>query len=410
MKYIILLGDGMGDHPIKELGGKTPLAAAKIPNMNYLAQNGELGLIKTAPDGFKPGSDVTQMVILGYDPRKYYTGRSPLEAASMDVQLGKDDVAFRCNLVTLKHPTTGYDIRKINSKVVMADYSAGHITSEEAKDLIYELNTQLGTEEIQFYPGVSYRHLMVWVNGKTQLKLTAPHDISDKPVMAHLPSGDNAEIIKELMQVAMDLLRQHPVNEERLAQGKPPANSIWLWGHGKAPALPKFSDRFHVTGAMISAVDLLKGLGKYAGFEILNVPGATGYLDTNYQGKAEYALKALESKDLIYLHVEAPDEASHMGDLAAKIKALEDFDRLTIGTLLKGLDKFGEYRILLIPDHYNPVAMKTHTSEPVPYAIYEKSKTNKIKKSGQAYNEAAAQSTGIYYEEGTQLIERFMKV
>lgn len=409
MKYIILLGDGMGDHPIKELGGKTPLAAAKIPNMNYLAQNGELGLVKTAPDGFKPGSDVTQMVILGYDPRKYYTGRSPLEAASLGIQLGKDDVAFRCNLVTLKHPTTGYDIKTINSRVVMADYSAGHITSEEAKDLIYELNTNLETEEIQFYPGVSYRHLMVWINGKTQLKLTAPHDISDKPVMEYLPSGDGAKILKELMQVALELLRQHPVNEDRLAQGKAPANSIWLWGHGKAPALPKFSDRYRVNGAMISAVDLLKGLGKYAGFEILNVPGATGYLDTNYQGKAEYALNALEKKDLVYLHVEAPDEASHIGDLAAKIKALEDFDRLTIGTLLKGLDKFREYRILLLPDHYNPVAKKTHTSEPVPYAIYEKSKASKIKKSGKGYNEAAAQSTGIYYEDGTQLIERFMK-
>jgi 2,3-bisphosphoglycerate-independent phosphoglycerate mutase len=409
MKYVIIVGDGMSDEPIPELGGRTPLQAAKTPHMDELAKRGELGLVRTTPQGYPPGSDVTQMGILGYDPKKYYTGRSPLEAASIGVQLGKDDVAFRCNLVTLSQGQKTTDIRRFTNKLVMEDYSAGHVTTEEAQPLIRDLNDQIGNESIQFYPGVSYRHLMVWIGGKTQMTCTPPHDISGKPVLEHLPKGDGSDLLREIMEGALQVLADHPLNAERRKEGHLPANSIWFWGQGKAPSMPKFKERFGLSGAMIAAVDLMKGLGIYAGFELIAVPGATGFLDTNYKGKGEYALKTLKRHDLVYVHVEAPDEASHMGDLAAKVTAIERLDAEVVGPIREGLRAFGEHKILILPDHPNPVRMKTHTSGPVPYLLYHEGAGSTVKPSGRVYAEPDAEATGIMVNEGYQLIERFVQ-
>jgi len=409
MKYVIIVGDGMSDEPIPELGGRTPLQAAKTPHMDELAQRGELGLVRTTPEGYPPGSDVTQMGILGYDPKKYYTGRSPLEAASIGVQLGRDDVAFRCNLVTLSQGRKTNDIRRFNHKLVMEDYSAGHVTTEEAQELIRDVNDQIGNETIQFYPGVSYRHLMVWIGGKTQMKCTPPHDISGKPVFDHLPKGDGSDLLREIMEGALGVLADHPLNAERRKEGHLPANAIWFWGQGKAPSMPKFKERFGLSGAMIAAVDLMKGLGIYAGFELIAVPGATGFLDTNYKGKGEYALETLKRHDLVYVHVEAPDEASHMGDLAAKVTAIERLDADVVGTIRAGLASFGEHKILILPDHPNPVRMKTHTSGPVPYLLYHGGDASSVKPSGRGYSESDAEATGIMVNEGYQLIERFVQ-
>ncbi|HBA27684.1 MAG TPA: cofactor-independent phosphoglycerate mutase, partial [Nitrospinae bacterium] len=334
MKYIILLGDGMPDYPIDELGGKTPLEYAKTPNMDFIAKNGTVGCVKTIPDGFPPGSDVSNLSILGYDPAKYYTGRAPLEAASIGVKLSPTDIAFRCNLVTLK-PT--------DSELIMDDFSAGHISTEEAKELISAIDKKLGTEEIKFYPGVSYRHLMVWKNGSSDLKLTPPHDISSKNIKSYIPQGDRANILTELMNSSQMVLSNHKINKDRKNNGKNPANSIWLWGHGKAPTMPTLKERFNLTGSIIAAVDLMKGIGIYAGLTPIDVPGATGYIDTNYEGKADYALNELKEKDFVYLHVEAPDEAAHSGSLKNKIKAIEDFDKRVVGRILEGIKKFKEY-------------------------------------------------------------------
>jgi len=349
------------------------------------------------------------MGILGYDPKKYYTGRSPLEAASIGVMLGKDDVAFRCNLVTLSQGQKTADIRRFNHKLVMEDYSAGHVTTEEAQVLIRDLNDQIGNETIQFYPGVSYRHLMVWIGGKAQMKCTPPHDISGKAVFDHLPKGDGSDLLREIMEGALEVLADHPLNAERSKEGHLPANAIWFWGQGKAPSMPKFRERFGLSGAMIAAVDLMKGLGIYAGFELIAVPGATGFLDTNYKGKGEYALTALNRHDLVYVHVEAPDEASHMGDLAAKVTAIERFDADVVGTIREGLPSFGEHKILILPDHPNPVKMKTHTSGPVPYLFYHHGANSPVKASGRPYAEPDAEATGIVVHEGYQLIERFVR-
>ncbi len=406
MKYVIIIGDGMSDEPIKELGGRTPLQAARTPHMDALARAGELGLVHTTPDGYPPGSDVTQMGILGYDPRKYYTGRSPLEAASIGVHLDKDDVAFRCNLVTLSQGKSVTGIHRFNGRVMMEDYSAGHVTTEEARELITDLNDQIGSESLQFYSGVSYRHLLVWIGGKTLLQCTPPHDISGKAVLDHLPKGDGTDLLRDIMEAALTVLDAHPLNAERRKEGKLPANAIWLWGHGKAPTMPKFKDRFGLSGSMIAAVDLMKGLGVYAGFELINVPGATGFLDTNYRGKGEYAVQALKKHDLVYVHVEAPDEASHMGNLEEKIKAIEEIDEKVVGTIREGVKAFGEHKILILPDHPNLVRLKTHTNGPVPYLLYQHGAKDG---SGRGYSEPDAEATGVVIREGYELIERFVQ-
>ncbi|MBI5750331.1 MAG: cofactor-independent phosphoglycerate mutase [Nitrospinae bacterium] len=395
MKYIILLGDGMPDYPIKELGDKTPLEYAKTPNMDFIAKNGTVGCVKTIPDGFPPGSDVSNLSILGYDPEKYYTGRAPLEAASIGVKLSPTDVAFRCNLVTLK-PT--------DSELIMEDFSAGHISTEEARELISAIDKKLGTDEIKFYPGVSYRHLMVWKNGSSNLKLTPPHDISGKNIKSYISQGDRANILTELMNSSQMVLSNHKINKERKNNGKNPANSIWLWGHGKAPAMPTLKERFNLTGSIIAAVDLMKGIGIYAGLTPIDVPGATGYIDTNYEGKADYALKELENKDFVYLHVEAPDEAAHNGSLKNKIKAIEDFDKRVVGRILEGIKKFKEYRIMVVSDHPSPISIKTHSSERVPFAIYPAKGGSGVSN----FNEKIVSNPSIKFEKGHELIEFFI--
>lgn len=364
MKYVVLIGDGMADRPLDELGGKTPLQAAFTPNMDRLAREGDVGVVRTIPEGYSPGSDVANLSILGYDPARYYTGRAPLEAASMGVDLGDADVAYRCNLVTLR-----YDKQK--TKAFMEDYSAGHISSAEARELIESINRELGEQGLVFYPGVSYRHLMVWNNGDAGAECTAPHDITGKEISDYLPLGAGSQKLKDLMRASVDVLERHEVNKKRVSEGKNPANSIWLWGQGGKPVLPSFREKYGVDGALVSAVDLTKGLGMYAGLEILKVPGVTGYLDTNYAGKAEHSLEALERVDFVYVHVEAPDEAGHMGSYKDKVKAIEDFDALVVGAMLRGLKAFDEYRILVLPDHPTPIEIRTHTAEPVPFVLFD---------------------------------------
>ncbi|BCB95481.1 homoserine kinase [Dissulfurispira thermophila] len=402
MKYVVLIGDGMADRPIDELGGLTPLKKASTPNMDKIAQKGIIGSVRTIPEGMHPGSDVANLSILGYNPAKYYTGRAPLEAASIGVMLNENDVAYRCNLVTLK-----FD--KDRTHAVMDDYSSGHITTEEAKELIEAVRVGLGSDDIKFYPGVSYRHLMVWENGSVNIECVPPHDILEKEITDYLPIGERDEVLRGLMRKSVDILEGHPVNKERLKNGKKPANSIWLWGHGKRPNMPTYKERYGLKGALVSAVDLTKGLGIYAGFEILKVPGVTGWLDTNYVGKAEYALNALKDVDFVYIHVESPDEAGHSGNHKDKIRAIEDFDRLVVGTVMKGLkDRFEDYRILLMPDHATPIKVRTHTNEPVPFVIYDS--RNERNNKGISYDESIVERKDIMVvNEGYRLMDYFIK-
>ncbi|MBJ6801461.1 cofactor-independent phosphoglycerate mutase [Geomonas propionica] len=397
MKYVVLLGDGMSDQPVGALDGKTPLQAAKTPNMDFMARRGTLGLAHTVPGGYAPGSDVANLSMFGYNPVDCYTGRSPLEAASMGVSLGPDDVAFRLNLVHLEAR---------GGKLIMEDYSAGHISSADGRELVEELQRQLGNEEFSFHPGVSYRHLMVWHGGRTQIKMTPPHDISGQSITEHMPTGEGADKLIYLMNSSQMIFHNHPQYKRRAANGEVPANSIWLWGHGKAPAMDSFDARFGLTGAVISAVDLIKGIGVYAGLDIINVPGATGYLDTNFDGKAQAAIDALKEHDFVFVHVEAPDEASHSGKLADKIKAIELFDEKVVGPVLQGVKQFGEYRILCAPDHPTPIMLMTHTSDPVPFVIYAGEEKEKAGVAG--YDEAAAAATGLKVEPGYKLMEMLL--
>ena len=353
MKYIVILGDGMADYPLEELGGKTPLQAADKPNIDFIAEEGKSGMLRTIPAGMDPGSDVANLSILGYDPCRYYSGRAPLEAASIGVKLGDDEVAFRCNLITEENG-------------ILADFTAGHITSEEAKELIGALN-ESGLGAGKFYAGVSYRHLFVCDFGE-KLKCTPPHDVVSEPIDKVLIKPENAEseVLNKLMHDSKKVLEGHEVNKKRMVNGRKPANMIWLWGQGKKPELELFKDKYGLNGAVISAVDLIKGIGISAGMDVLNVPGATGFYDTVYENKAKYALKALKDHDYVYVHVEAPDEAAHSGDLELKIKTIEDLDRRLVGRVL---DAPGECAVAILPDHATPVKVKTHTGDAVPFAI-----------------------------------------
>jgi 2,3-bisphosphoglycerate-independent phosphoglycerate mutase len=397
MKYIVLLGDGMPDEKIESLGGKSPLEAATTPMMDFMAKRGLLGLAKTIPKGFPPGSDVANLSVFGYDPRNCYTGRSPLEAASMGVALGPNDVAFRMNLVNL---------RQEGGNTFMGDYSAGHISTEEGKELVDALQGQLGSREFEFHPGVSYRHLLVWRSGRDKLSLTPPHDISGQNIEQHLPHGDGAQELLQLMHRSQTILSGHPLYRKRLEAGMRPANSIWLWGHGKAPKMETYQEKYGLTGAVISAVDLVRGIGVYAGLEIIKVPGATGYLDTNYDGKVKAALAALERHDFVYLHVEAPDESSHSGSLENKIRAIEDFDTRIVGPICEGIRRFGDYRILCTPDHPTPLRIMTHTDDPVPFIIY--CGETSIKADVAGYDEFSARSTGLVVDEGFHLMDMML--
>ncbi len=393
-KFIVLVGDGMGDYSLETLGGKTPLEAAHTPNMDFIASHGTLGLVQTVPEGMPPGSDVANMNLMGFDPRRYHTGRGPIEAASLGIKTAADDVIFRCNLVTLG---------KRDGRVFMEDYSAGHISSEEAREIIFSLKEKLPAN-FSLYPGISYRHILIWHKGKEDFVTTPPHDITGQEVAPYL-QGLPVEI-KELMELAKEVLAVHPVNQRRLKEGKRPANSIWPWGQGKMPAMPSFEGKYGLKGAVISAVDLIKGIGVLAGLKVINVPGATGYLDTNYKGKAEYALKALEECDFVYVHVEAPDEAGHEGNLAAKIEAIERFDQEVVGTILAAAQE-KDIHILVTMDHYTPIEVRTHVAEPVPFAIL--CKINSEINVQRGFCERTAKENGIIIDAGYRLLELFLK-
>jgi 2,3-bisphosphoglycerate-independent phosphoglycerate mutase len=394
-KRIILLGDGMPDRPLAELDGKTPLMAAKTPNMDRMAREGSAGYVNTVPEGMPPGSDVTNMGLLGYDPHKYYTGRAPLEAAGMGIPLGPNDVAYRCNFVTLAAGAEG---------VFMDDFSAGHISSEEAAQLISALNDFFGKGEIEFHAGVSYRHLMVWKNGLDSAETTPPHDITAKNVKEYLPKGEAGEKLRHITGEAQVVLKRHPVNAKRNAEGKPPANSIWLWGQGKAPSMPTLQESRGISGAMITAVDLMRGLGVLAGMEVINVEGATGYIDTNYEGKAGAAIEALREKDLVYLHLEAPDEAGHIGSLENKIKAIEDFDARIVGPLLEEMERIGGSAIVL-SDHPTPIEIMTHSTDPVVYAVWPGFDEGKPHDS---FDESIIGDGSQFFTDGYLLADRFL--
>lgn len=400
MKYIVVLGDGMADRPIPELNNKTPLQCAKKPNMDSLASRGEMGLVNTIPEGMPPGSDVANLSTMGFDPRLYYTGRSPLEAVSMGIELADTDVTLRCNLVTLSED-------KAYEDKTMLDYSSDEISSEEAKILIDDIGAQLNGPDISFYSGISYRHCMVWSGGPVDLNLTPPHDILEKPIGDFLPKGNTNKIILEMMEKSHEILKNHPVNLTRISKGLGPANSIWLWGEGKKPSLPSFQETYGKKGSVISAVDLVKGIGISAGLRSVHVEGATGNIDTNFVGKAEAALEELKSgQDFVYIHIEAPDECGHRREIENKVKSIELIDRQVLGTLLEGLEQYEDYRIMILPDHPTPLALRTHTSDPVPYIIYQKGDAGAT--SAMGYDEFQAGDTGIFISEGHTLMQRFL--
>lgn len=402
MKYVVVLGDGMADYPVAELGGKTPLQAANKPQIDALAGKGMLGLVKTIPDGMAPGSDTANLAVLGYDPRIYYNGRSPFEAASMGVVLAEEDVTFRCNLVTLSDG-------ELYGDRLMLDHSADEISSEDAGILLEEVGRRLSSRDIRFYPGVSYRHLMVWRGAPLDWRLTPPHDILGKAVGDHLPGGSSAGIITELMIDSTFFLSQHPLNLARVARGVRPANAIWLWGEGKKAQLASFNHKYGVKGAVISAVDLLKGIGICAGMKLIHVAGSTGNLDTDFRGEAEAALAALQDGiDFVYLHIEAPDECGHRQETENKVKAIELIDNLTVKTLKDGLERMGEpYRLMILPDHATPLSLRTHTADPVPFLIYD----SQLEQNGvsRGFDEQSAGDAGFFLGEGYRLMDLFLR-
>lgn len=393
MKYIVLVPDGASDYPLEELNGKTPLQAAKKPNMDFLAQKGITGTVKTVPEGMEPGSDVANLSLFGYDPLKYYTGRGPLEAANRGIFLKSDETAFRCNLITA-------------SDELIFDYSAGHISTEEAKVLIEALDEKLANESIRFYSGISYRHLMIIKGDFSQTQCTPPHNVVGEPLVKHLPQGSGDQILKDLINASRDILKDHPINLKRIKEGKNPANLIWLWGQGKAPLLPTFKEKYDLEGGVISAVDLIKGIGHFVGLEVVEVPGATGYYDTDYTAKANYALDVLKEKDFVFVHVEAPDEAGHAGDIKEKIRAIENFDEKLVSVILRGLENYEAYRILLVPDHPTPIKVRTHVAEPVPFVIYDS--LNEVSGAG-SFDEISIKGESLCFKEGYKLMDFFIK-
>lgn len=399
MKYALILGDGMADYPIPALNGKTPLAVADKPYMNLLAETGEIGLVKTVPDGYKPGSDVANLGALGYDATKCYTGRSPLEALSIGIDMKSDDVAVRTNLVTLGNEADFAD-------KTMVDYSAGEITTDEARELIEFLQEKLGNDKYSFHAGVSYRHCLIIAHGSVNMQLTPPHDISGKKIGAYLPAGDGSGELAELIRRSNELLSSHPVNLARKAAGKHPANSIWFWGQGTRPALENFRERYGLSGGMVSAVDLLKGIAIGAGMKSVDVEGATGTLSTNFEGKAKAATELLDNGcDFVFVHLEAPDECGHQGDLEGKIKAIELVDKKILGPVYEHLKASGEdFAIMVMPDHFTPVSILTHSREPVPYLMYS---SKRALSAGGDYNEKAAAESGIYYDKPWELTNKF---
>ena len=395
MKYVVILGDGLADCPVLELENKTPLQVAHKPYIDYLCKNGTTGLVKTVPDDMPPGSDVANLSVMGYDPYLYYTGRSPLEAVSMGVDVSADDTTFRTNLVTLSDEPDYKDKK-------MIDYSSGEITTKESRELMKYIQEELGDEIRSFYGGISYRHLLLWHGLDKQFKLTPPHDISGKVIDEYLP--DN-EILLDLMKKSYELLKDHPINKDRVQRGLNPANSIWMWGQGKKPELASFEDKYGIKGAVISAVDLVKGIGICAKMDSIDVEGATGNIDTNFAGKAQATIDALEQNDFVYVHMEAPDECGHHFEIENKIKSIELIDSIVVKTVYEYLKNSGEdFSIMVLPDHPTPLKIGTHTSDPVPYVIY---RSDEKEKSGLCYNEKDA-INGEFVEKGHTLMKKFL--
>jgi len=391
----------MADYPVKELGNKTPLEAASKPNIDFMAQMGEVGLVQTIPEGLTPGSDTANLSVLGYDPRKYYSGRSPLEAVSIGISLNEEDVTYRCNLVTLSE-------EKKYENAVMLDYSADEISTAESSVIIEFLSEKFRDKGVELFAGVSYRHCLVLRNASDGTTLTPPHDISDKKVDAYLPKNGNAALLLELMQESYGLLRDHPVNIERIRNGKRPATSVWFWGEGRKPALPDFYEKTGRKGAVISAVDLIKGIAICAGMQSIDVPGATGNIDTNFEGKAAAALSALEKgADFVYIHIEAPDECGHRHETEGKVRSIELIDEKVAGPILKEMNKRQEdFSVMVLPDHPTPLSLRTHTAEPVPYLIYR----SRAQGPGGRYDEAGARESGLFVSEGHLLLDYFFGI
>ena len=403
MKYAVVLYDGMADYPVAALEGKTPMQVAKKPIFDSLAKKGRVGLVRTVAEGLKPGSDVANLSVLGYDPKKCYTGRSPLESVSIGVKMKDTDVSLRCNTVTLSDD-------EIFENKRMLDYSAGDISTEESREIIKAVQEHFGNDKFAFYAGVSYRHCLIVNNGTTDLgKMTPPHDISGKVIGEHLSTSENAKELLEMMKESYELLKNHPVNLKRIAQGKRPANAIWLWGEGKKPMLESFEKLHGLKGSVISAVDLLKGIGICAGMNTPFVEGATGYIDTNFAGKAQKAVEEWESGvDFVYLHFEAPDECGHRNEPENKVRAIEFIDEQVLPVILQYLDNCGDdYKIMILPDHPTPIATMTHASDPVPFMIYHKNKP--IDSAVSSINEITAKNTGDFVEYGPGLIDEFLR-
>lgn len=398
MKYIVIVPDGMADYPIKILNGKTPLEAAQTPNMDFIASHGAIGQVQTIPRGFPPGSDVGNLSIMGYNPAQCFSGRAPLEAANLGIDLKSDEIAFRCNMVTV-----------INKK--MLDYSADHISSDESQILIEVLNKKISMPGVRFYSGKSYRHLLVIQSQDPQsfleTKCTPPHDILGLPIQEYFPKGPKAQILLNLMEQSQNFLLNHDINQKRILSNKNPANMPWLWGQGKKPNLLSFQKKFGINGSVISAVDLVNGIGKLAGLEVVSVPGANGYYDTNYVGKAKYALNSLKEKDFVFIHIEAADEASHNGDLKMKISCIERIDQEVIGTVLNYFHQKDNFRILVLPDHYTPLMKRTHTSDPVCFEMFGKGISSS--KRTDTFSERLAKESPLFFDNGEALMEYFIK-
>jgi len=400
-KYIVLLGDGMADLPLAELGGKTILDHCKTPNMDFMARNGVTGLTKTVPDGMSPGSDTANLSIFGYDPEKYFSGRAPLEAINLGIELGPDDTAFRCNIVNA-------------SDGIMNDFTSDHIDSRLSEIIMKELSHNISRPGIEFYPGVSYRNIMVWRNYPYNeiTGTTPPHDIQDRKVDDHLPSGIGSVTLRELMSLSKSVISDSDAVKDGMKKYQGNPESIWLWGGGRRPAMNTLSERFGLSGHTISAVDLIHGIGKAAGLTPLHVDGVTGYIDTNYRGKADALLNALPDSDFIFLHVESPDESGHEGNIEHKIKSIEDFDSLVVGPVLEGIKKYPDYSILLMPDHPTPVELKTHTSDPVPFCIFSSSgrfDEESKKYNAQSFCEKDAAATGLFIDHAHSILEIMIK-
>ncbi len=392
-KYVIIVPDGAADKPVEQFDGRTVLEAAETPNIDKISTHGRQGLAKTIPDGMEAGSDIAQMSLLGYDPRKFYSGRAPIEAAARNIKLSADDWVFRCNLITIADGK-------------MADHSAGHISTEEARALIKELNEQLSNDKFQLYPGVSYRHLLVFKGLDFDVQTYPPHDFVGQKIEKILPRGKGAEMLIDLMARSQQLFSNHDINKVRRDLGENQVSSIWLWGEGKKTLMENFQKRFGLKGATITAVDLARGLSKLIGFDVIDVPGATGFVDTNYEGKGLAAIEGLEKYDLIFVHIEAPDEASHNGNAEMKKKTIEQIDKYIVGPVLEALQKYKSWRILVMPDHPTPISSKAHSSEPVPFAMAGDNISGILHKS---FSESNAAESGFRIDNGFEIMEYFLK-